>query len=320
MIQTIIEFKIKGEWPFFESDNSYFFSHRNKIRTLPLFCVLIGCGLFSGYYGREDLTRAVLCDFNGEICCKTGDLGWFNTTNRQLEFRGYRDDQLKLRSQSIELEDIKSVLMEMATNCIVIKAKHIDIYYLVAYVQTTHTIQDLRQYCLGRLPFYLVPSVFVISDTLPGNQTEEINQTNFPPPPDFTSLLMLSNAEKLPRTEMEQRVCKIWYQAFSQIDLKLSISTSFFSLRDNPESFIKLFHLYSINFKHNLSIVTFLKQPTIAEHARLLLESATVSTSFGNSSQSVSVKEGAYNFHEYFSSNPYLKFNCISKMISYSFL
>jgi hypothetical protein len=249
---------------------------------MSFFCIFIGCGLSSNYYDSGDLTDTALCNLNGEICYKTGDLAWFNTKNGQLEFRGYRDHQLKLRHQSIDLEQVRSVLMEIVTDCTVIKAKHIDIYYIVAYVQTTDTIQDLRQHCLARLPSYLVPCIFMKFDVLPTNL----------PSLDFTSLFILSNAEKLPRTEMEQRVCKIWYQVLPHIDLIPSISTLFFSLGDDPGSFLRLLHLYSTNFQHNLSIITFLKQPTIDVHARLLLENTSVSISSAERLQSVGVIEG----------------------------
>ena len=49
-----------------------------------------------------------------------------------------------------------------------------------------------------------------------------------------------------------------------------------FSLGDDPALFIRLCHLYSTNFKHNLRITSFLKQPTIAGHARLLLENVSL--------------------------------------------
>jgi hypothetical protein len=91
---------------------------------------------------------------------------------------------------------------------------------------------------------------------------------------------------------MEQRVCKIWYQALPHIDTIPSISTSFFSLGDDPGSFLRLFHLYSTNFKHNLSIIKFLKQPTIGEHARLLLKNITIGVSSILRLQSVGVAEG----------------------------
>ena len=229
-------------------------------------------GPISNYNNSQSVTHTVLCNYNGELCCRTGDLAWMNLANGQLEFRGCRDDQLKLRSHSIDFEEVRSVLKEMVTDCVVIKSRHIDLNYLVAYVQTTHSIRTLREHCLARLPSYLVPSLFVI------DQSKEFNRLNLPLL-DTSSLLMVSNAEKQPRTEMEERVCQIWYQALPQIDSIPSIWTSFFSLGDDPGSFIRLVHLYSIHFEHTLSITKFLKQSTVAEHARLLFESVGVKNS-----------------------------------------
>ena len=259
---------------------------------MSLFCILTGPVLFAGYYGHEDLTRAVLCEVNGKICYRTGDLGCLNPISRQLEYRDHRNYQTRV-SQTMKLEEIakiEEVLMHMTTNCIVVTAKYKSIDYLVAYIQTTHTIQDLRHHCLARLPFEMVPSIFMILDTLPVDQNGHINRQNLPPP-DFTSFSLLSNTDKLPQTEIEQRVHKIWYQVLSHASPIPSISTSFFSLGDDPALFIRLFHLYSTNFKHNLRISTFLKQPTIAEHARILLENTTLETTC-DPSQSIDSREG----------------------------
>lgn len=182
----------------------------------------------------------------------------------------------------IDLEGIRSVLMEIVADCAVIKTKHVDIYCIVAYVQTTHTIHDLRQHCITRLSSYLVPCIFMKFDILPTTL----------PSPDFTTLLTFSRAEEFPQTEMEQRVCNIWHQTLPYIDSVLSNSTSFFSLGDDPQSFLRLFHLYSTNFKHNLSISRFLKQSTIAEHSRLLLGNITTNVSSTVRLKSVEITEG----------------------------
>jgi hypothetical protein len=276
---------------------------------------LVGFGLFAGYYDHDDLIHSVLCEFNGETCYKTGDLGWFNITNKQLEFRGHRKYQVKL--EPIETEKIKAVVMEVADDCVILETKYNNSDHLVAYVQTIHSVHDLRQYCLNRLPLYMVPSIFMILDTLPTNQNGEIDQGKLPSP-DFTCLPVLSNADKLPRTEMEQRVQKIWYQVLSHIDRIISISTSFFSLGDEPKLFIKLFHLYSANFKHNLPITTFLNQPTIAEHAHLLLENATPQAT-GDKSQSMKIMEGQLDVVLYFSSTYFYRFNHILHIFLYFF-
>ncbi|CAF3193346.1 unnamed protein product [Rotaria sp. Silwood2] len=253
-----------------------------------------GSGLFYGYYGCNELTPRVLCNLNDAFFYKTGDLGWLNTRNKQLEFKEHQYDQLKLRNQFMEIQEIQRVLMKIVADCVVIKEKHKNTDYFIAYVQTTHTIEYLRHHCLTFLPLYMTPYIFIIVDTLPVDQNGKINQQNLPIS-DFFYLPTFPSEVKLPRTEMEQRVHKIWHQVFSYVGSNLSISTSFFSLRDDPKSFISLFNLYSINFNHNLRITTFIEQPTIAEHARLLMENTTLEARCDRS-HSIDIKEGELSF------------------------
>ena len=259
-----------------------------KERYRSIVYIFIDCGLFSGYCNTEDTANITLCNFNGEICYRTGDLAWFNTTNGQLEFRGCRDDQLKLKCHSNDFEDVKSALKEMVTDCFIVKAKLIDIDYLAAYVQTTYTVQQLREHCCARLPPYLVPSVFMIVDNLHVDQSEQINL----PLPDWTTLSVVSNMKKQPRSDMEERVRQIWYQSLPHIYSIPSIWTSFFVLGDDPGSFIRLLHLYSNNFTHTLPITTFLEQPTIAQHTRLLIEHSSIELSSVRRLQSIDTIEG----------------------------
>ena len=272
----------------FPQKKSFFSSYLHTVRVLPIF---VGFGIFAGYYNSKDLTNTVLCNYNGEICYRTGDLAWLNVTDGQLEYRGCRNDQLKLRSHSIDFEDVTSVLKEIVTNCVLIKSKLIDIDYLVAYVQTTCSVRELRQHCLARLPSYLVPSAFIIVNDLPADQSGQINL----PLPDSASLLMMSNTRKELRTDMEERVRQIWHETLPHIESISSIWKSFFSLGDDPGSFVRLLHLYSINFSHTIPTVTFLKHPTIAEHSRLLLNDFGTATSLCKTSQSVAVTEGKYH-------------------------
>ena len=272
----------------FHYKQSFFFIFIHKERCRSILNLFIGCGLFSGYCNTDEAANMVLCNHNGEICYRTGDLACFNTTTGQLEFRGCRDDQLKLKCHSNDFEDVKLVMKELASDCLIVKTKLIDIDYLVAYVQTTYSVQQLRELCFARLPPYLVPSVFMIVDNLPLDQSE---QTNLPPP-DWSILSLVSNVKKQPRTDMEERIRQLWYQSLPHIYSIPSIGTSFFELGDDPGSFIRLLHSYSKNFTHTLLITTFLDQPTIAQHTRLLIEHSSIEPLSSRRLQSNDIIEG----------------------------
>lgn len=257
--------------------------------------IFVGCGLFASYYNSKDLTNAVFCTYNDEMCYRTGDLAWLNTTNGQLEYRGCRADQLELRSHSIDFDDVRSILKEIATDCVVAKSKHFNFDYVVAHVETKYSVKELRQHCLSRLPSYLIPSVFIIVNDLPANQSGRKNI----PLSDLSSLLVVSNTEKRPRTEMEERLRDIWYQALPHINFITSTWKSIFSLSDDPGSFAGLLNLYLIYFKQSVQLMKFLKHPTIFEHARLLYEDSSIATSLRNQSQSDAISEGKYHLQLY---------------------
>ena len=92
--------------------------------------------------------------------------------------------------------------MEITDNCVIIRTKYKNIDYLVAYVQTILSIENLRQYCMNHLPLYMVPPIFMILNGLCLNEHREIIDRDLLLP-DFTCLPILSNINKPPSIEME---------------------------------------------------------------------------------------------------------------------
>jgi acyl carrier protein len=253
---------------------------------------ITGQSVFHGYLHRPDLTKAALITLDDDIVYyRTGDLGRVDPSDGVLYYVGRKDFQVKLRGQRIELGEIETVLMEIATNCVVIKTTHFDIDHLVVYVQTTYSQQDLRQHCLSRLPLYMVPSLFVILDHLPLNQNGKIDRKALPSP-DFSLLSTLPNTDEQPPTEIENRVQTIWSQVLSHLDSIPSISTSFFSLGGNSLSLMRLSHLYQTEFQHNINISELFRHATIVDHARLLEKYATKDDNSANSWKSLNIIQG----------------------------
>jgi syringomycin synthetase protein SyrE len=79
--------------------------------------------------------------------------------------------------------------------------------YLVARPQTAIDVRELRDLLRSRLPEYMVPSAFVVLDTMPLNPSGKVDRKALPSP-DATAL---SNREfELPQTETEIRVATVW--------------------------------------------------------------------------------------------------------------
>ncbi|CAF3967375.1 unnamed protein product, partial [Rotaria sp. Silwood1] len=76
--------------------------------------VIGGSGVFAGYTD-ELLTHQVLIDIDGKLCYRTGDLGRLNIESGQIEFKGRRDYQVKLRGQRIELDEIEQCILRASS-------------------------------------------------------------------------------------------------------------------------------------------------------------------------------------------------------------
>ncbi|WP_407445612.1 non-ribosomal peptide synthase/polyketide synthase [Rhodococcus sp. (in: high G+C Gram-positive bacteria)] len=140
---------------------------------------LSGVQLARGYAGRAHLTadRFVANPFDGagKRMYRTGDLVRWNA-NRELEYVGRNDMQVKLRGQRIELGEIDSVLRAhegILAGVVVAWPEQ-----LVGYVVPTGELdtQRLRE-AMGRvLPSYMVPAQFVVLDALPTTPNGKVDR------------------------------------------------------------------------------------------------------------------------------------------------
>jgi acyl carrier protein len=79
---------------------------------------------------------------------------------------------------------------------------------LCAYykAETEFTLKELTSYLSGRLPDYMIPSVFIKVDTFPMNQSGKIDKSKLPEPFE-----LISKGDKaLPRNELERKMADTW--------------------------------------------------------------------------------------------------------------
>ncbi|CAF4093222.1 unnamed protein product, partial [Adineta steineri] len=232
-----------------------------------------GVGVFAGYLGRDDLTTKALTRIDGELFYRTGDLVTIDN-NGLLHYQGRKDHQIKLHGQRIELGEIERCLLNITSTsaCVVMKWND---DYLVAYVQSSHiNEEELRQHCQSHLPPYMIPSLFIILDKLPLNQNGKVDRKQLPSPDFSLSTLLSSDKSDTPLNQFEERIHTIWCEVLHCNENYISSTTSFFSVGGHSLLFIELYHHYQSAFNfdtHSLSIGPFLQQPTIRQHAQLLL-------------------------------------------------
>ncbi|MEB3279243.1 MAG: amino acid adenylation domain-containing protein [Lyngbya sp.] len=175
-----------------------------------------GAGLARGYLNRPELTKEKFIPnpFDNSKIYKTGDLVRY-LPDGNIEYLGRIDNQVKIRGFRIELGEIEAVLSQHSKVKTVVVIDREDSTHqkrLVAYVvpqpEMTPTVSELRQFLKAKLPDYMVPSAFVMLESLPLTSNGKLNRRALPAP-DFSEL-----TEKFvaPRTPTEEILAQIWGQ------------------------------------------------------------------------------------------------------------
>lgn len=128
---------------------------------------IAGKGLAKGYWEREDLNSQSFTYLpqNPTIrIYRTGDIGRY-LSNREIEFLGRKDNQIKINGYRIELEEIESYLnrIDVINQAIVtVVEQENNRKMLVAYYQSASNIKEsvLIDYLSQSLPSYMIPKIY----------------------------------------------------------------------------------------------------------------------------------------------------------------
>jgi aryl carrier-like protein len=141
-----------------------------------------GSHLFSGYQGREDLTKwAHVVDEKYGRLYKTGDVGFFDAAGNII-FCGRRDTQTKLNGQRLEPEGIASIISEMAyieSSAVAVIKERLAAFLVYGTpggetASTTSIVpykredmDKLQKHVRGRVPSAWVPSIWLRISRVP---------------------------------------------------------------------------------------------------------------------------------------------------------
>ncbi|NER27105.1 MAG: amino acid adenylation domain-containing protein [Symploca sp. SIO1C4] len=142
--------------------------------------------------------------------------------------------------------------------------------------QTTRNSQSisaqLRKYLQQKLPKYMVPSIFMLLESLPLTANGKVDRQALPAPERTPELEKMFVA---PRNQVEDLLAKIWTKVFQF--KQIGIHDDFFEL--GGDSFLALQLISKINQKldTNISLGILFQHPTLAEIAGLIIENTDTS-------------------------------------------
>ncbi|MEU3273855.1 amino acid adenylation domain-containing protein [Saccharomonospora sp. NPDC006951] len=145
-----------------------------------------GVQLARGYHGRPALTatRFVANPFGQGRLYRTGDLVRRNTDG-DLEYLGRTDRQVKVRGIRVELGEIEAALAasrDIAAAAVAVKDDALVGYLVPARNWTEADTEKLCEALASRLPASMIPSAFVVLESLPLTPSGKLDQSALPSP------------------------------------------------------------------------------------------------------------------------------------------
>ncbi len=235
-----------------------------------------GIGVGRGYLNDPEKTQKAFIadpftqDRPGAKLYKTGDQGRY-MPDGTIEFLGRVDHMVKVRGFRIELGEIEAVVAQhpaIKQNVVVVReegnAKML-VGYVVSDAATPPTNAELREYVGGKLPDYMVPTLFITLDAMPLNANGKIDRKALPSP-DISKAW--DENYVAPRNEIEEDLAKVWAEVIKLP--RVGVRDNFFELGGHSLLAIRIFSHIDKKYGKQLPLGTLFRTPTIEQLAQVL--------------------------------------------------
>lgn len=240
-----------------------------------------GEGVAKGYLNRPEVTATKFIENpfslnKNERLYKTGDLCRY-LSDGNIEFVGRIDHQVKIRGYRVEIGEIETTISShpMIKEAVVIAVndqsglndeKILIAYYVPKSHQDIPNALDIRKYLHSSLPDYMIPSIFVIIDSIPLSPNGKLDRKALPAPE-----VTVDQSYKPPRNPVEKAVLDIWSDVL--YTSKISIDDNFFELGGHSLSAARIINKIERVFNKEIKLQDFYQAPTISELA-IVIEAA----------------------------------------------
>ncbi|WP_084655392.1 condensation domain-containing protein [Nocardia altamirensis] len=221
-----------------------------------------------GYWHRPELTEKVFgTGPDGVPQYRTGDLAR-RLPDGRLVFVGRKDRQVKIRGHRVEPGEAETFLRAHPTvgEAAVVLDAEAEVPRLVAYVTQDGPLEpdylELSAFLRTRLPDYMIPSAYMVLDTLPRGLTGKLDRAKLPKiapaaPPVFTP----------PATDMERLVAEVWAEV---LDREIGLGQNFFDLGGHSLAVARVRGLLERRLGVPLAMTDLFAAPTVDGLAKAL--------------------------------------------------
>ena len=236
-----------------------------------------GSGVAQGYVGQPELTAErfhadPFVASDGARMYATGDLVR-RLPDGEIEFVGRRDDQLKIRGFRVEPSEVESVLRRYPPirEAVVIgdddgRGERRLVAYVVA--EGTVTSEDLKRHAAQWLPEVMIPSAFVVIDSLPLTPSGKVDRLALPSPEKANGTG--PDSYIAPRTPIEEAIAAIWIDVL-RIE-RAGVDDDFFALGGHSLLATQIIAQIRSDLSVNLPLHSLFTAPTIATLAAQVVQ------------------------------------------------
>ncbi len=234
-----------------------------------------GPGVASGYRNRPEETAArfVPDPFStqpGAQLYMSGDLVRYHADGN-IELLGRLDHQVKIRGFRVELEEIEAVIAEskdVRQVAVALRTESAGEPALIAYVVPADSDrfdpEILRRSLIGKLPEAMVPSAFVVLDTLPTTPNGKVDRQALP----TASRSVSTVAFVPPASALESKLVAIWESVLDKHGI--GVTDNFFDLGGHSLMVAKLLLRIEQRLGQKLSLADVFRAPTVRQLAASL--------------------------------------------------
>lgn len=201
---------------------------------------------------------------------KTGDLARY-LPDGNIEFLGRIDNQVKIRGFRIELSEIEAVLNEHPSvkETVVIADEDIpDNKYLIAYivlnvVEVSNLASLLRKYLKEKLPEYMVPTAYLVMESIPLTPNGKVDRRALP----RTDIVTFDRYDYVaPRSQVEELLGEIWAKVLGKE--QIGVHDNFFELGGHSLLATQLVSRIRDTFQIDVTVRNLFEAPTIEQLAK----------------------------------------------------
>jgi amino acid adenylation domain-containing protein len=234
-----------------------------------------GACVARGYVNRPAVTAERFVpdpygDEPGARLYKTGDLARL-TPGGEVEFLGRGDEQVKVRGFRVELGEVEAAVASHAgvrACAAAVRGEGAGGRRLVAYVVTSGgegpSAGELRAHVKERVPEYMVPSAFVLLDSLPVTASGKVNRRALPEPGH--GRFSPEDSFVAPRTALEMVLADVWAEVLNLE--RVGVEDDFFELGGHSLLATQVTARLSEIFQVELPVRNVFESPTVAGFAQ----------------------------------------------------